>query len=65
MPKYCTYWLESMWSGAKYTAVNGMPSPSDLLDPLGELDAAPARARRRSAVRSCWTLAIIVSKSTP
>ena len=27
IPKYCTYWLESMWSGAKYTAVKGIPSP--------------------------------------
>ena len=38
MPKYCTYWLESMWSGAKYTAVTGMPSPVICSTHCGELD---------------------------
>ena len=37
-PKYCTYWLESVWSGAKYSIVTGMPSLPDLVGPHRDLD---------------------------
>ena len=62
--KYCTYWMVSGWSGAKYTAVIGIP-----LFLIRSDQAVNSIGVSSSSIpdffRLCWTVWIMVSKSTP